>query len=351
VKNLIVITGSRGSGKSTALATIAPAQEMKRVFVLDTENSMSDIVEQVGFGKYVRAYDQYNLDDKALSRIARGDLPWVDSTQLNALVKLYEWFVKTLDKELVKGKFDYVLIDTIEPIEAAMAAAVEAGKVKFGWSGKRAFGGMETEGVRPLYENVIEAIFNRGVHTIGVSTHIKRVWEGNTPVLNKVKPGGRLVVLSRLSTLMVWLVPNVGNPDGAPAGLILKARKGKMEALDDGSWYVRRIYPQRVPAFTWMDLKNYEKEPANLRNPQPGEVPTSGEMEMISEFLTDEQMKLMVVGAELELEAQSGAILTGTPEMGKMDEIASMLEDGKSPVEIARELNVTLNAVREAKAK
>ena len=351
MKNLIVITGAKGSGKSTALATIAPAPEMERVFVLDTENSMSDIVEQVDFGKYVRVYEQYKMDEKALTRIAKGDLPWVDDDQKNALVKLYEWFVKTLDKELVAGKYDYVLIDTIEPLEAAMTAAVEMGKKKFGWSGKRAYGGMETEGVRPLYENLIEAIFNRGVHTIAVSTHIKRVWEGTTPVLNKVRPGGRLAVLTRLSTLMVWLVPGVGNADGGPAGLILKARKGKMEALDDGSWYVRRVYPQRVQSFTWMDLKAYEENPANLRNPEPGEVPTAGEMEMISELLTDEQMKLMVVGAQLELETQSGAIISDAPENGQMAKITEALEGGKTPLEIARELGVTLAVVREAKTK
>jgi hypothetical protein len=292
------------------------------------------------------------MDDKALTRIARGDLPWVDDNQKNALVKLYEWFVKTLDKELKPGKFDYVLIDTIEPLEAAMAAAVDMGKKKFGWSGSRAYGRMETEGVRPLYENLIEAIYNRGVHTIGVSTHIKRVWEGDTPVLNKVKPGGRLAVLSRLSTLMVWLVPNVGNPDGSPAGLILKARKGKMEALDDGQWFVRRVYPQRLQSFTWADLAVYEEQPANLANPSRYEVPTQGELEMISEFLTDEQMKLMVVGAELELESRSGGILTASePDNGTLDEIAQALDSGKSPIEIAREMGVTLALVREAKVR
>ena len=97
-------------------------------------------------------------------------------------------------------------------------------------------------------------------------------------------------------------------------------------------------------------MKNYEENPANLRNPQPGEVPTEGEMEMISEFLTDEQMKLMVVGAQLELEASSSGVLT-QPENGKIEEISNLLDEGKSPMEVARELGVTLAKVREVKVR
>jgi len=350
MRELIVVTGSKGAGKSTALATLSPPGTEKRVFVIDTENSMSDIAGQVEFGQYIRTYEQYNPDDKMLDLIAKGKLPWVSGDQRSSLVKLYEWFVEMLSTKLTPGKFDTVLIDTIEPIEMAMAAAVDLGKKNFGWSGSRAYGRMETEGVRPLYENLFEAIYARGVSQIAVSTHIKRVWEDDKPVLNKIKPGGRLAVLTRLSSLMLWLVPNVGNPDGAPAALVLKARKGKMIAVD-GEWEVRRILPQRVPHFSWKDLKSYENHPANLANPAEGEVPTSGEQDMISEMLTDEQMKLMVVGAELELESKKQGKVISATEPTLTDEqkkkIKEMADEGIPYPSIAKSLAVSIPEVVE----
>lgn len=350
MRELIVVTGSKGSGKSTALATLAPPGTEGRVFVIDTENSMSDIVGQVKFGKYIRAHEQYSTDEKMLHDIAIGKLPWVSTDQRNALVGFYDWIVEILDKELKAGKFDTVLIDTIEPLEAAMAAAVDFGKKKFGWSGSRAYGKMEVEGVRPLYENFFEAIYARGVKQIAVSTHIKRVWEDDKPILNKIKPGGRLMVLSRLSSLMLWLVPNVGNPDGAPAALVLKARKGRMIAVD-GEWEVRRVLPQRIPHFTWADVKRYENHPADLANPSPGEVPTDGEHDMISEMLTDEQMKLMVVGAQLELEMakQDPVIGAVPPNEGPSEELKSevlkLSKDGIPYPMIAKQVGMPLPQV------
>lgn len=344
MKQLITITGPKGSGKSTAAATIAPPKEAGQMFVIDTENSMSDIVDQVKFGRYVRAYERFKLDAKMLGNIAGGNLPWVSDSERSTLADYYQWFIKMLDTDLTPGKYKYLVIDTAEPIEASMAAAVEANKKQFGWSGSKAYGRLETEGVRPLYEHLLEAIYARGVETILLTTHLRRMWEDNTPIPNAVKPGGRLAVLTRLSTLMLWLVPNVGNPDGAPAGLVLKARMGKMVATDKG-WETRRILPQRIPHFSWIDVDAYRKTPADMINPQPGETPTLAEQSMISEMLTDEQMKLMIVGAELQLKQAQATPLLATPIPLDMERLQALKAEGLTPADIAKELGAPLPAV------
>ncbi len=346
--NLILITGSKGSGKSTAAATHVPPKEMGKALVVDTENSMSDIVGQVKFGEYINAYEQYKPDAKMLESIAAGQLPWVSDSQRNALSDYYEWFIASLDKKLAAGKFKYVIIDTVEPLEASFTAAVEKNPKRFGWSGSKVYGRLETEGVRPLYQHLLTAIYARGVETIVLTTHLHSVWQDDKPVLNKVKPGGRLALLTKLSTLMLWMVPSVGNEDGAPAALVLKARMGKMVATDEG-WKTQRILPQRIPHFSWMDVEGYKRHPANFADPKPGELPTQAEQEMISEMLTNEQMRLMVAGAEIQAKQLAEPSLLSRPTV-QPEAIIALHETGLQPAEIAQQLGVgmpiVLNAIR-----
>lgn len=345
MKQLIVVTGSKGAGKSTAAATIAPPNEVDKVFVIDTENSMSDIVDQIEFGQYVRAYERLKPDASMLQRVAKGDLPWVSDSQRGAMAEYYNWFIRMLDERLMAGKYKYLVIDTVEPLEAAFTAAVQADKKTFGWSGSMAYGKLEVEAVRPLYENLLEAIYARGVETIVLSTHLHSVWQDDKQVLNKIKPGGRLTLLTRLSTLMLWLVPNVGNEDGAPAAIVLKARMGKMIPTPTG-WQTRRILPQRIPHFSWMDIDAYKKTPANFAEPAYGEVPTLSEQEMISEMLTNEQMRLMVAGAEIQLkQMQDSALISRQATQVPTDAIVNLHKTGIPPADIAQQLTIPLPLV------
>lgn len=346
MKQLIVITGNKGAGKSTAAATVAPPSEADKVFVIDTENSMSDIVDQINFGCYVRAYERFKLDANMLTKVAKGELPWVTDTQRGAMADYYHWFIKMLDEKLTNGKYKYLVIDTVEPLEMSFAAAIEADKKTFGWSGSKAYGKLETEGVRPLYENLLEAIYARGIETIVLTTHLHSVWQDDKPILNKIKPGGRLTVLTRLSTLMFWLVPNVGNEDGAPAAIVLKARMGKMTATPTG-WQTRRILPQRIPHFSWMDVDNYKANPANLAEPGYGETPTASEQEMISEMLTNEQMRLMVAGAEIQLKQMQDSPMLTKPTVST-EAIIALANTGIPPIEVAQQLGIPLPIVLSA---
>lgn len=346
---MVVVTGSKGSGKSTALATMVPPDEMDKCLVIDTENSWADILQYVTPGGYVSTYERFGLGEMLLHKIAMGDIPWA-SKQKSTMVDYFEWFTGTMDKTMVNGKFKYVLIDTVEPLEMAITAAVDAGKMKFGWAGSKAYGRMETEGVRPLYEHLIQAFYDRGVETVGLASHIKHVWMDDKPILNKVKPGGRLAVLTRLSSLMLWLVPTQENEDGAPAALVLKARLGKMTAGPQG-WKVQRVLPRRIPHFSWQDVAKYDSYPANLARPAEGETPSQAEMDMVSEMLTDEQMKLMVLGAEMEREMvkQNAA----TPVLGpdvtdeQIGQVTALFNQGVPLPMIAKRVDVPLAKVRE----
>lgn len=346
---LIVATGSKGAGKTTALATMIPPDEMDRAFVIDTENGWNDILQYAKPGFYASIYERFGLDDQLMHKIAVGDIPWA-SKQRSSMADLFDWFVGTMDKQLVTGRYKYVIIDAVEPIEQAITAAIDQGKMKYGWAGSKAYGRMETEGVRPLYEHMVQAMYDRGVEVVGLSTHVKHVWADDRPILNKVKPGGRLAVLTRLSSLMLWLVPTQENEDGAPAALVLKARMGKMTAGKDG-WKVQRVLPRRIPHFSWQDVAKYDQYPANLASPAPGETPSQAEVEMISELLTDEQMKLMVLGAEIEREMVKQnapvSLLDQTLSDEQIGQVTALFGQGVPLPMIAKRVDVPLAKVRE----
>jgi hypothetical protein len=305
-KEIIVLTGSKGAGKSTAAAYFARPSEIDKVCVVDTEDSQSEIVKNLAkvgkkFGAYIRLYERYQVTDDLLSRIEKGKLPWVSESQKSALVDYYTWFVRKMSETLTPGKFKYLVIDTVEPIEAGLAAWAEVHRKESGWSGARDHGKLEVEAVRPLYDALLESFAQRGIEHIILTTHLRNVWLNDRPVPGKTEPGGRLALLSRLSTLMVWLVSDVGNEDGAPAGIVLKARKSQT-SIDGDEWVIRKPLPQRIPHFSWTDVRRYESEGCDRKNPAAGEVMTAAELEMTSEFLSDTQMHLMALGAETELE-------------------------------------------------
>jgi hypothetical protein len=296
-------------------ATYRPPAEVKRVYVHDSENSMNRVVvgqKKSGheFGRYVDLKARFSDlpdDEDLLDRINEGKLPWVSDRVKSSLAEYYQYILNDLTDNLEHGKFDVYIHDTLEKFEAGMAAWVESNKKRSGVS-TTAYGKLWTEGVYPLYENLLTSLYGRGIETVILCSHLKTPWQGNRPVVGKVIPSGKKL-LYRLSSLFIWLVNDRGNPDGEPAGLILKERMGDLSVVD-GKWQIRRMLPERIPHCTWEDINRYLEVGCDLRNPAPGEVMSGAEREMISELLTDEQMRLMMLDAERDLEqAKQQAVL------------------------------------------
>lgn len=304
---LVTATGARGVGKSLFVATYAPPAEIDQVFYHDAERSGNRAVQEMeelglSFGYYDDLQARFGdlpSDKDLLHRIAQGDLPWVNEKQKSSLEAYYLYVLERLDTLLVQDRYKVYIHDPIEKLEAGMTAWTEAHKKQAGWT-DRAYGKMWSEGVYPLYEQFIQSVFGRGVETILFATHLRTPWEGKRPVPNKVEPTGKKV-LYKLSSLMVWLVNDRSNADGAPGGIVLKERLHRMKVVE-GRWKPSRMIPERIPHCTWVDIENYLEHGCDLSSPAPGEQMTRAEREMTSEFFTDEQMRLMVLDAEKELE-------------------------------------------------
>jgi hypothetical protein len=265
--------------------------------------------------------------------------------ELKALRGYYEYILNDLDKNLVQGKYKVYIHDTLEKLEAGMAAWAESNITRFGFtsvSSARKYGKIWSAVIYPLYEQIVSAIFSRGVEVIIFCSHLRTPWEGNKPVPGKVEPSGKKL-LHRLSSLMLWLTNDPSNEDGAPAGLVLKERLGNLDVVD-GKWKPRRMLPKRIPHCTWEDVKDYLEEGCNLSDPAPGEVMSQDERRMTSRFLSDEQIALMVADAETErLQKQIEANQWRQMSSPSVD-VAAMLGGKTDPALVvkARELGLTV---------
>lgn len=354
---LFVITGARGVGKTTLAATFAPPSEVGQVYYHDSENSANNIVSQMeaaklGFGRYVNLLDRFTDlpgDSDLLSRISKGKLPWVTPEQRRSLAEYYTWILADLDKNLTPGKFKVYVHDTLEKFEAGMAAWVELNKAAAG-VGRLAYGGLWTDGFNPLYSEFMSALYARGVETIILVSHLKTPWEGSQAVVGKVVPSGKRL-LYQLSSLFLWLVNEPKNADGAPAALVLKERLGRLEPAGDNVWVMRQMLPKRIPMATWKRINEYLANGCDLENPTKGEVMSQDELQMISELVTDEQMRLMVLSAERELAelqrdtAPMISVREVKPEVD-LGVARAMLEEGLSVEDIAEKLDKPVPLVR-----
>jgi len=315
MNDLFVITGARGTGKSLLAATYLPPSEIENAYVHDAERSMNRVIERLGkagrkFGYYAdlgARFKDLPEDDDLLDRISRGQLPWVDKKQRSSLIAYYQYILDDLAENLEHGKYSVYIHDTVAKLEAGMAAWVDDHHHQAGVR-KTAYGGLWTQGVYPLYEHLVASIFGRGVDTIILTSHLKTPWEGKRPVVGKVTPAGKKL-LYLLSSFFVWLVNDRWNKDGAPAGLVLKERLGDLIVTDD-DWEIRRMLPERIPHCTWKDINRYLEHGCDLVNPAFGERMSDAELGMISELVSDEQMRLMILGAEQELAETKAGMLS-----------------------------------------
>jgi len=314
IHQLITITGAKNTGKTTLAATFEPPSALGKVAYFDAEKSANHFRSELkgrglaDFGMYIDLQERFSSlpsDDDLLDRLNKGEAPWVNQEQKNALIGYYQHILECFSV-LPENQYRTLVLDTAEKFESGMAAYVEANKAKFGVT-TTAYGKLWTEGVFPLYENLFQALYGRGVENLILVFHLKNVWDGSRPVPGKVAMSGKKI-LYRLSSLMLWLVNDSRNSNGEPAGLVLKERMGKVSAEND-EWHIQQMLPPRIPTCTWKEIRRYLKSGYSVSQPSPLEMRSSQEDQMISELYSDAQLALMMADAKLQEQENTMALV------------------------------------------
>jgi hypothetical protein len=276
---IVVVTGSYGTGKSTfTLGTGAPPE---RTMVVDFEKSQRSFAQQLPI-KYVDM--QAILSEKYPNGYK--------------LLNLFDETVRELDA-VENGKFDVIVLDNASMLEEGILAYVEKNPQEFGHSAGQytSMSGLKWGDVKTKYAQLLTRWASK-VKMIFIVVHLRDKWVGNSVVKDPFgkpvqEPKGK-ETLDMLSSLFVWLEHG---PGGIPAARVLKCRMDRKVFISDPSnppidipsRYLAElntepglvslpILPLRLPKCTWPMIREYMRNPADLANPKPGEMPTDAQM-------------------------------------------------------------------------
>lgn len=285
------LSGYRGIGKSF-LAAQADAPD--NIAFIDYESKGQGIHRQLNFGMY-----------RALTQEAKQGDP----------IDLYNLSMDTF-ANLEQDRFTVVVLDNISPLELAMNAegrrGAEGYAKEFGLNLKNVkanrFGG-----TRPIVNFMISSrisnvLHSRGVRLIIAISHIKAQWGVGGPIPNKKRELGA-DRWQQLSILSLMLIPGEFAP--VPAALVQKEQLGLLTwDAEKQEHIIQRRLPFRIPKCTFAEIRRYLREPANLADPAPGEMPTVEESDPFSEKLSKEQIALMTLALKKQErdEAADGAL-------------------------------------------
>lgn len=369
---VVVVTGAHNTGKTTFALTSVLPDDLGLVYYHDAERSgnraLADFESQgLELGHYLDLEARFSpkpgkgeaylpKTDDLIARLDQNQLPWATSAEQTALQQYWHHVKSDIAEHMIPGKYKVYIHDTIVTLEAGMAAWVQdhkgLGSGLAGWT-TYGYGKMWTEGVYPLYRGFLQGIFDRGIELIILIAHLKSPWFGQGDnakrIPGKVEPQGK-PVLKLLSSLMLWL-ENADNPDGAPAGIVLKERLGSIKAVatgEDGKkrWSVRRMIPRRIPHCTWFQdadpaiaalgsIEYYLEHGCDLSMPKKGETLSQASKDMIGHTLTDAQMRYMVAEAETSRAVEQQKLVKSGARVPVVNP-AQALSNGSGEVTVAR---------------
>jgi len=308
-RGLFFVTGEPGVGKSTFCWTVGVSPD--RICVFDFESSLSSVHDQVGFGLYKNMVSEWALDRGLVA-------PPRD---------LYSFMMGEIAR-IEPGKYDLIIIDNIDYLEAALQDVVENNPEAFGLTkGQLEKGrGLKWGAIKKLYAVFIQML-NARAPLVGFTSHLRQVWAGGQPVPGLFQPKGKKDVLEAQTFLRIWLLPRPDGPE--PMGLVLKSRLSITRFGDNGV-EIKPVLPRKLPIATWAKIREYFKNPADLAHPTPEERLTDDDAHKLRGTLSRDQLdlvKALIAAQEREIAAMTRPSNTGEFILMVKDELGLELDD------------------------
>lgn len=280
IRGVQKITGYRGKGKSWYVSTV---EDPDLTVFYDFEKKGEGIDSQVEFGLYV-----------PVTELASG-----------GGVGVYDIFIKKI-QELPKDRYTHVIIDNSAPLETAMRAEAVRNAHKYA----KDFGMIASNIIENKYggqggvvnylvsEQICNPLWSKGIKLISVTSHIKPRWAAGSQIVNSynIKGSDRWDELSVL-TLILFAAEN----SPAPSAIVHKEQLGQLQYIrEKKTWERKRRLPYRLPLALPEEVARYLREPADLKNPKQGEMPTETEIAPFREEITKEQSAMIIMEFERE---------------------------------------------------
>ena len=257
VRHLVVVTGQRGTGKTTFCAT---AENPANVLFLDFESKGVSLLNQLPGLNYFAPLEectrQYGLNYPRRA--------------------VWDRFLQIINAVPV-GRFTTLVIDNGASLQDAAAAMVEDDPVSWGvkpaavQSGS--YGG-PWPGVQRALQRLLTLIREKGFDLILVTFQPKASWVNGVPSMTRLQITN-VTTWHEQSTLTIALDTSAIGKPGVPSAVVLKESSALIELNPEtGEWQVQRRLPAQLPMATMAEIGRYLKHPADLLNPAPGEMPT-----------------------------------------------------------------------------
>lgn len=257
VKGVVIITGPRGSGKTSfGLGTTVPDKQA----VVDYESKGGTLAIPYGVGAYFSVMDEVlglygeNFDAQVI-------------------------FDRTMQivKALPKDRFTSLFLDNAAYLQDGAAQFIRnnpAKAVRYGLKpGNILSGGYggPWPAVGHLINNLFKLAHSRGIKLIVASFQLKGAWKDGRPLFNKVKITD-VAVWHEQSILTVALGEPMPQHAPCPRGLVIKESLGLLQWDPElkRSRMVRRL-PYALPQAEMWRVYNYLEHPADFTNLKPGE--------------------------------------------------------------------------------
>jgi hypothetical protein len=287
-----------------------------------------------------------------------------------------------LFENLEQDRYTVAIIDDASRLMAACKVMVQRRAAKYAelYGIPEKFIQRDTKGnargiVNQLISTLTGMLHLRGVHLVAVSHHLGAMYSsGGVEIPNKYRVKGYRS-WQQASILTVILVP--GDHPPTPSGIVRKEQLGsitidsdpspeelELMRLGEAGHDIARRLPERLPKATMQEIRRYLAKPANLKEPAEGEALVLEETEPYLRKLSAEQIAFVHVGLRIkaaELEDEAAILGRGSKPFARdmaieteqaqakesmTEKAKAMQEEGKTPKEIATELEMPLARVK-----
>jgi hypothetical protein len=321
IGGLLLISGRYGSGKTVLATTL---ENPALVTMIDFDQKSAKRAEALGI-----EYFEPNFE--------------VDSPTDVDLEVLLNWFNSTISSANEDGKRKVLIIDNGSMLEDAFHLAVAKAPQKYGVKPANAqtgkYGGTNP-GVGRIWKNFMNYARNRGYDCVVVCMHMSALWAGGAPVDKfKVKGNKTLTELSNLSLVLV----RANTPNTPPRAIVGKEALG-LVTFEDGEFKVFMALPPVVPQATWPNIYEYIDAAKDRKTFTEEERPTREELNRYGEWLTPEQLSLIMTVASnptfsMSEDDATSTIEKNTPKLTSWDDVTkqAVANKGYSSVQGVRE--------------
>jgi hypothetical protein len=291
-----LITGFRGSGKSTLSMSW---DNPNNIIMLDFEGKEESGASELGIKAYFPVMREVI---GKMGTLFEGDQVY------NRTLQIIE--------SIPEGRFTTLVIDNAHEFQDSCCRKIEKSPElvgRFGLKQKNvdtgSFGGA-LPGAKRLIAHLLHLISSKGVKVVSTTFQLKPAWVNSQPAFNKWKTTD-VAIWHEASKLTLVLTDPMPEHFPIPRAFVMKEnlplRKWSPEL--QRSLTIRRI-PAALPQATAEAIYNYLDNPADFKNPKPGETVKALDIAPFTSSFSSEQLfqweKILRLQKELGMNGEGG---------------------------------------------